>query len=66
MLSDSFISGLQALSEHWNYLSFFGDAAQFERRNFDFPSPHKREFFVGRDCYSAGREIFSELFAMRI
>jgi hypothetical protein len=46
MLSDSFISGLQALSEHWNYLSFFGDAAQFERRKFDLSSPHKSEGFA--------------------
>ena len=66
MVLDSFISGLEALSEQRNYLSFFGDTAQFERRDFDSPSPHKREFFVGRDCYSAGREFFSELFAMRI
>jgi hypothetical protein len=42
----SFISGLEALSEHRNYLSFFGDAAQFERREFDFPSPHNSESFV--------------------
>jgi hypothetical protein len=46
MLSDSFISGLEVLSEHGDYLSFFGAAAQFERRDFDFPSPHKSEGFV--------------------
>jgi hypothetical protein len=61
MVSDSFISGLEALSEHWDYLSFFVDAAQFERRDFDFPSPHKSEVFVGTDCSSAGGgKIFYE------
>jgi hypothetical protein len=46
MVSDSFILGLEVLTEHLHYIGSFGDAAQFERRNFDFPSPHKSEGFV--------------------
>ena len=34
IVSDSFISGLEALSEHRDYLRFFGDAVQFEKEGF--------------------------------
>jgi hypothetical protein len=37
---------LEGNDEHRDHVSFFGDAAQFERRDFDFPSPHKSEGFV--------------------
>jgi len=58
ILSGSFTSEVEALGHRSDHISLFGDAAQFGRRDFDFPSPHKREFFVGRDCISAGRGFF--------
>ena len=59
MVLDSFISGLEALSEHRNYLSFFGDAAQFERRDFHSSSPHKSDakmFVIEGEALLAGLE----------
>ncbi len=52
IVSDSFISGLEASSEHWDYLRIFGDAAQFEKEGFSFLITAQKRWFRGMEMFA--------------